>query len=98
MSIRNSSWRLASVLAICRPTSFAARSASPPSTRPADLLRSSPPPVMMLSLLPEPSPPSKDTLTGWLKKSAMPLRSPLVVEPSSHISRKKAIMAVTKSA
>jgi hypothetical protein len=28
----------------------------------------------------------------------MPFRSPLVVEPSSHISRKNAIIAVTKSA
>jgi len=28
----------------------------------------------------------------------MPFRSPCVVEPSSHISRKNAIIAVTKSA
>ena len=38
------------------------------------------------------------TLSGALKKSAMPFLSPSVVEPSSHISRKKAIIAVTKSA
>ncbi|MEZ5701731.1 MAG: hypothetical protein R3E42_06835 [Burkholderiaceae bacterium] len=52
----------------------------------------------MLSLLPVPSPPIKEIFAGEVKYSAMPLRSPLEVEPKSHINRKKAIMAVTKSA
>ena len=49
-------------------------------------------------LSPEPEPPSIATFSGFLKCSAMPSRSPLEVEPSSHMSRKKAIIAVTKSA
>ena len=52
----------------------------------------------MLELLPEPSPPCIATLSGEAKYEAMPCSSPLAVEPSSHISKKKAIMAVTKSA
>src|SRR5439155_19467878 len=47
---------------------------------------------------PEPLPPISATFSGELKKSAMPFLSPSVVEPSSHISRKNAIIAVTKSA
>ena len=43
-------------------------------------------------------PPSSDTFIGFWKKSAMPFLSPSLVEPSSHISRKNAISAVTKSA
>ncbi len=38
------------------------------------------------------------TFNGELKYAAMPCKSPLAVEPSSHISKKKAIMAVIKSA
>ena len=38
------------------------------------------------------------TFSGVLKYSAMPDMSPLEVEPSSHINRKNAIIAVTKSA
>ena len=41
---------------------------------------------------------ASDSFSGAEKESAMPFLSPSVVLPSSHISRKKAIMAVTKSA
>ncbi len=47
---------------------------------------------------PAPEPPVIATLNGVRKYSEMPCRSPLVVEPRSHMSRKKAIIAVTKSA
>jgi hypothetical protein len=57
-----------------------------------------PPPRTTCDESPEPLPPSSATLSGALKKSAMPFLSPSVVEPSSHISRKNAIIAVTKSA
>jgi hypothetical protein len=72
--------------------------ASPRLTAPAARVRSSPPPVTTELESPEPSPPDSETCSGDWKYSEMPLRSPLVVEPSSHMSRKKAIMAVTKSA
>ena len=49
-------------------------------------------------IAPEPEPPCCATLSGFSKNSAMPCRSPWAVEPSSHMSRKKAIIAVTKSA
>ena len=73
-------------------------SASERLTWPYTLVRSLPPPGMTLELLPEPSPPAIATLRGELKYAAIPCRSPLEVEPSSHISRKKAIIAVMKSA
>ena len=47
---------------------------------------------------PAPEPPMSEILSGVLKNSAIPCNSALVVEPSSHISRKNAIIAVTKSA
>ena len=53
---------------------------------------------MTLLASPEPSPPLIATLKGFWKYSAMPCSEPLVVEPSSHMSRKNAIIAVTKSA
>ena len=54
--------------------------------------------ILLAYAFAEPLPPIRETLSGALKKSAMPFLSPSVVEPSSHISRKKAIFAVTKSA
>ncbi len=42
--------------------------------------------------------PNNATLSGVLKYSDIPIRSPFVVEPNNHISRKNAIIAVTKSA
>ena len=60
--------------------------------------RSVPPPLMTCDESPEPLPPISATFSGELKKSAMPFLSPSVVEPSSHMSRKNAIIAVTKSA
>src|SRR6478672_6166986 len=59
---------------------------------------SAPPPLTMLVASPAPEPPMSEILSGVLKYSEMPFRSALVVEPSSHISRKNAIIAVTKSA
>ena len=53
---------------------------------------------MMCEASPLPEPPCIATLSGVLKYSAMPDRSPFAVEPSSHINRKNAIIAVTKSA
>lgn len=49
-------------------------------------------------LSPLPEPPCMATLSGVLKNSEIPFKSPLVVEPSNHISKKNAIIAVTKSA
>ena len=60
--------------------------------------RSWPPPWITELLSPLPEPPAIATFSGVLKNSEMPFKSPFDVEPSSHISRKKAIMAVTKSA
>ena len=71
---------------------------SPCLTWPVVRVRSAPPPRTTCDESPEPLPPSSETLSGALKKSAMPFLSPSVVEPSSHISRKNAIIAVTKSA
>jgi hypothetical protein len=71
---------------------------SPSLTWPVVRVRSAPPPRTTDDESPEPLPPSSETLSGALKKSAMPFLSPSVVEPSSHISRKNAIIAVTKSA
>ncbi len=71
---------------------------SPCLTWPALRVRSLPPPLMTLEASPEPEPPCMATFSGVEKYSAMPCRSPLAVEPSSHMSRKKAIIAVTKSA
>src|SRR3954466_2202282 len=59
---------------------------------------SAPPLLMMLVASPAPEPPMSEILSGVLKNSEMPFKSALVVEPSSHISRKNAIIAVTKSA
>jgi hypothetical protein len=53
---------------------------------------------MTLELPPLPEPPASATFRGVLKYSAMPCKSPLAVDPSSYINRKKAIIAVTKSA
>ena len=82
----------------CRLTLAFCCSTSPRLTSPTVRVRSSPPPFRTLELSPEPDPPISATWRGVLKWSAMPFRSPFVVEPSSHISRKKAIIAVTKSA
>ena len=71
---------------------------SPFLTWPVCRLRSVPPPRTTCDESPAPLPPISATLSGALKKSAMPFLSPSVVEPSSHISRKNAIIAVTKSA
>jgi hypothetical protein len=56
------------------------------------------PPGSGLEESPEPEPPPTKPSADSGKNSAMPFRSPCVVEPSSHIRRKKAIIAVTKSA
>ena len=77
-------WRLLS------PSSFLAW--------PALCVRLGPPPWIRVVASPEPAPPDIDTRNGDWKYSEMPFRSPCVVEPSSHISRKNAIIAVTKSA
>ena len=53
---------------------------------------------MTLDASPEPDPPASATRSGVWKYSAIPLRSPSAVEPMSHINRKNAIIAVTKSA
>ena len=82
----------------CRLTFALGCSTSPRLTCPVVRVRSSPPPLITLELSPDPEPPSIATCSGVLKWSAMPLRSPFVVDPSSHISRKNAIIAVTKSA
>ena len=71
---------------------------SPFLTWPLRRVRSVPPPWITDELSPLPEPPDIATFSGVWKYSEMPFRSPLVVEPSSHISRKKAIIAVTKSA
>ena len=73
-------------------------SMSPSLIWPMVRVRSVPPPRSRLDESPAPEPPISETRSGELKKSAMPFLSPSVVEPSSHIRRKKAIMAVTKSA
>ena len=67
-------------------------------TSPALRVRSWPPPWMTLVAAPLPSPPIMATFKGCWKYSEMPSICALVVEPSSHMSRKKAIIAVTKSA
>ena len=71
---------------------------SPRRSAPIVRVSSVPPPLITDELSPEPLPPDNATFSGVRKYSAMPWRSPLVVEPSSHISRKNAIIAVTKSA
>ena len=53
---------------------------------------------MTLVVSPEPSPPASATFSGVLKYSAMPASVPCDTDDSSHISRKNAIIAVTKSA
>ncbi|MNT62701.1 hypothetical protein D3C72_2004490 [compost metagenome] len=57
-----------------------------------------PPPGITAVASPAPSPPCSASFSGIWKYCEMPLRAPAEVEPSSHINRKKAIIAVTKSA
>ena len=78
--------------------SFRLDGTSPCLTWPVVRDRSWPPPRTTCDESPAPLPPSSATLSGALKKSAMPFLSPSVVEPSSHMRRKNAIIAVTKSA
>ncbi|MDT4876230.1 hypothetical protein FQZ97_1116560 [compost metagenome] len=63
-SSRAASWRTLASWAIWAPIILAARSASPLSIWPNDLLRSRPPPGRMLLLLPVPGPPMSETFTG----------------------------------
>ncbi len=67
-------------------------------TSPSLRVTSLPPPLMTLLRSDAEEPPLIATFSGVLKYSAMPSSVALDVELSSHISRKKAIIAVTKSA
>ena len=97
-SSRETSARFCSACSAFSASSLRLASTSPSFTWPVVRERSVPPPRSTCDESPEPEPPISDTRSGELKKSAMPFLSPSVVEPSSHISRKNAIMAVTKSA
>ena len=55
-------------------------------------------PLRMLDWSPEPAPPNSATFSGVRKYVSTDDSSALVTELSNHISRKNAIMAVTKSA
>ena len=67
-------------------------------TSPSLRLASAPPPLITLLRSDTDVPPASATLIGVLKYSAIPSSLALEVELISHISRKKAIIAVTKSA
>ena len=73
-------------------------SASARFSSPTTLEMLSPPPLIIRVASPEPWPPDRETRRGFWKYAEIPARSPAVVDPNTHISRKKAIMAVTKSA
>ena len=95
---RSCSARFCSALKACRLIVLRCGGFSPLLTWPPWRDRSVPPPLTTCDESPEPLPPISATFSGELKKSAMPFLSPSVVEPRSHISRKNAIIAVTKSA
>ena len=67
-------------------------------TWPSLRVRSVPPPGTGAVASPTPLPPIRDSLSGCWKYSEMPFSVFSLAELSSHISRKKAIIAVTKSA
>ncbi|MCY1532813.1 hypothetical protein D9M68_681030 [compost metagenome] len=73
-------------------------SASVWRTSPSACITSAPPPGIMLVLMLLLSPPASATRSGMRKCSAMPSRCLGLEIDSSHITRKKAIMAVMKSA
>ena len=87
-------------LSFCSFTSFflSLPFVMPLLTWPSLRVRSVPPPGTGAVASPTPAPPISDSFSGCWKYSEMPFRVFSLAELSSHISRKKAIMAVTKSA
>ena len=67
-------------------------------TCPCFFVTSLPPPLITDSLAPTALPLLNATLSGVLKYCSIPSNCAFEVDPSNHMSRKKAIIAVTKSA